>query len=283
MNLINKRGRFKIFPLFLLFLFSLNLLSQRIITLAPALTEIVFSLGMGNHIVGNTKFCDYPEEAKKIEKIGGFIDLNIEKVISLKPDIIILYKEHLKKLKFLKPKVNLVVVNHNTLDDIFNSIEIISKELNLEKKGSELIKKIKNELNQIRDLSKNKKRKRVLIIASRNPYDLKNMYIIGRKDYLNSLLEIAGGINVYSGSISYPSVSIENIISFSPDYILELSNVNPFNKKKNLFEYWKRYSFLKAVKNKKVFLIEKSYWLRPSVRIVKVCKEMYNILNDRNK
>jgi len=283
MNLINNRGRLKIFPLFFLFIFSINLLSQRIITLAPALTEIVFSLGMGNHIVGNTKFCDYPEEAKNIEKIGGLIDLNIEKLISLKPDIIILYKEHLKKLEFLKPKVKLVLVKHNTLDDIYSSIRIISNELNLEKKGSELIKKIKNELNRIRELSKNKKRKRVLIIASRNPYDLKNMYIIGRKDFLNSLLEIAGGINVYSGNIPYPSVSIENIISFSPDYILELSNMNPYNKKKNLFKFWERYSFLKAVKNKRVYFIKKLYWLRPSVRIVKVCKEMYNILNDRNK
>ena len=281
MTFLFRRGRFFIFP-FVLLVLSLNLFSQRIITLAPALTEIVFSLDLGDKIVGNTKFCDYPKRAKEIEKVGGLIDLNVEKIVSLKPDVIVMYKEHLNKLRFLKDRIKLVVVNHNSLKDIYDSIRIISKELNVKEKGEELINKIKIGLENIRKKTINKKKKRVLIIASRNPYDLKNMYIIGKSDFLNSLLEIAGGVNVYEGNIPYPSISIENLIGFSPDVIFELSNMNPYEKKRDLKNFWKKYDFLKAVKNNRVYFIDKLYWLRPSVRIVKVCKEMYNILNDRN-
>ena len=86
--------------LFLIIILQASIFSQRIITLAPGLTEIVFFLGKGKNIVGNTKFCDFPEEAKKIKKIGGYLDLSLEILIDLKPDIIILYPEHYNKIKY---------------------------------------------------------------------------------------------------------------------------------------------------------------------------------------
>ena len=202
---------------------NFNLQARRIITLAPALTEIVFALGDGEQLVGNTRFCDFPPEAKTIAKVGGLMDLNVEMIIDLKPDIVILYPESLDKIKILQNKIELLVVRHNTLDHITQSIISISRMLGKEKKATHLVSGIRETLHKIQNRARTYKKKRTLLIAGRNPDQLRNMTIIGKKDFLNTVLEIAGGVNAYSGNIDYPSISIESIFSMNPDHIIEFS------------------------------------------------------------
>ena len=266
--------------LILIIALSPTLSSKRIITLAPALTEIVFALGKGENIVGNTKFCDFPEKAKKIVKVGGLLDLNVERIINLKPDIIILYPESYENLKILKNRIKLLIVPHRTLVHLYKSILQVSKGLKVEEKGMLMVSNLKKKLKNIHNRTRKQQKIKTLLIAGRNPDQLSNMTIIGKKDFLNDILEIAGGINAYNGNIEYPNISIESIVSMNPGYIIEFSVFFQKINNKKVLALWKKYKIIKAVKHDRIKIINDPMWLRPGPRVDEIAQELYLLLKN---
>jgi iron complex transport system substrate-binding protein len=262
----------------ILILLPILLNGKRIVSLAPAVTEIIFALGKGAQIVGNTQFCDFPEEAKNIPKVGAKLDLNLEVLIEMEPDIIFLYPTYYGKIKILAGRSKLVVLDHRNLKGLFASIDIIAKELRVEERGKELSANIQNTFAEIREKTKNKKKVRTLLVAGRNIDQLRNMFIIGRKDFLNGILEIAGGVNVYRGSIDYPNISVESVVGMNPDFIIELSIYYQEIDQKKVLDLWGKYQIIKAVKNKNINVIKNNVWLRPGPRVGQVARKLYHML-----
>lgn len=271
----------RIYSLIIIFILStVYLQAERIVSLAPALTEIVYSLGKGDSLVANTNYCNYPPKAKYIKRVGGMLDINLEILVSVKPDLIILYSEMYEKIKFMKDKSRLVVVKHTDLKDIYDGIEIIAKALHVESKGRELIGSMKNELENLRKEAerKNAQKSKVLLIIGRNRDNLSNMYIIGAKDFLNELLGYAGGINAYTGNIDYPSVSIESIVSMNPRVIIELSAFNEGIDDKKILDQWKKFPFISAVKNNRIKIVRDSMWVIPGPRVPQIARQMFSFI-----
>lgn len=277
---MNKKIRFLFSVLAFWAVVCVPVYAERIVTLAPAITEIVFALGKGNDIVGSTSYCNYPEQAKKIPRIGGLIDVNLEILVSMKPDVIFLYPEYYEKVKIMEKRARMVVVKHTGLDDLFGAVEIIAKALDIEERGNALNTTIKQQLNRVRQKSslKGKKKVKTLLIIGRNPDKLTNMYIIGAKDFLNELLDAAGGVNAYTGDISYPSISIESVVAMNPDVIIELSAFNEGIKDEKVLDLWKKFPFISAVKKGKITIIKDSVWLIPGPRVPLVAEKMYGLL-----
>jgi iron complex transport system substrate-binding protein len=274
----------RIFIICILMLISIAvpLRGERIVTTAPALTEMVFALGKGNQLVGNTKFCNYPEEAKKITRVGGFIDVNLEILISLKPDVIILYPESREKLKIMEGKTKLVAVKHNSLQNVFDGIGAVSTALGVEQEGRKLLKRINDGLDRVRKKASGNEKKKVLIIIGRNPDKLANMFIIGRGDFLNGLLNIAGGVNAYGGDIDYPSISVESVVAMNPDVIIELSAFNEGINDEKVIGLWEKFSFISAVREKRIFIIKNDLWLIPGPRVAEIAEKMYELIFEKN-
>jgi iron complex transport system substrate-binding protein len=260
--------------LFFLLLFTEFAFSQRIVSLAPGLTEIVFALGKGENLVGVTNFCDYPPAARGIKKIGGFLDVNVETLVSLNPDMILMYPEHAEKLGPLRRKARFVKVRHNTLEDLFRSIFTIGRALHAEVEAMKLVDSIRGKLHSVSDRAKGQQKRRTIFIAGRNVAELKNMYIIGKKDFINDLLVIAGGINAYDGEINYPSISIESVIFFNPEFIFEISAQYEGISDENIFKLWKPYGMIQAVAKKQIKIIKNSFWLRPGPRVGSIAEEL---------
>lgn len=256
-----------------------GLRAERIITLAPAITEIVYALGKGDSLVGNTRFCDYPEAARTVAKVGGLMDLNVEQIILLEPDLVILYPESLGRLKMLQHRIRLLVVEHKTLDQILRSILTISRNLHCPKQGTALVADIRKTLDEIKSLRQGQKKQKTLLIAGRNPDALRNMTVIGRKDFLNEILEIAGGTNAYQGDIEFPSVSIESIFSMDPDYIIEFSVFFEKIDSRKILNLWSRFDTIKAVKNRRITIVVDPVWLRPGPRLGLVARKLHRLLN----
>lgn len=273
----------KVNVFFILIVLPVLLYAKRIVSLAPAITEIVFALGKGNQIVGNTQFCDFPEEAKKIPKVGGKLDLNLEVLIDMQPDVIFLYPSYYEKVKILKNRSKLIMVNHSNLKGLYDSIELISKELKVEQKGRVLLTNIKKTFAEVREKTKKKKKVRTLLIAGRNIDQLRNMYIIGKKDFLNDILEIAGGINAYTGGIDYPNVSVESVVSMNPDFIIELSVFYQQIDEKKVLDLWAKYNIINAVKNNKIRIIKDNVWLRPGPRVGQIARKLYHMFFRESK
>lgn len=247
--------------------------------MAPAITEIVFALGRGGTLVGVTQFCDYPPAARKIAKIGGFLDLNIEALLALAPEIVIAYPEQYDKVKIMEPRARVLVVKHQRLSDLFDSILLIGSVLRAETNAKNMVSGLKNKLAAIADSAGRRKKIRTLIVAGRNADELKNMYIVGKNDFLNELLEIAGGVNAYQGTVDYPSISMEGVIFLNPDFILEISAHYEGISDEKVFALWSPFKMLPAVRNRQIKIIKESFWLRPGSRVGLIAAELARLFH----
>lgn len=265
---------------FLLFFLAVSgLFSQRVVSLAPGLTEIVFAIDGGGNLVGVTKFCDYPQAAREIDKIGGFLDISMEALVALAPDIVLAYPEHADRLKSLPARVRVVTVRHDRLFELLRSIAEIGQALNREKEARRLQGAIRARLQRVARRVRGKRKVRTLCIAGRNADELKNMFIIGRNDFLNDLLEIAGGTNAYKGDIDYPNISLESVIALEPEFILEISSHYEGIAEKRIFALWQPLGMVPAVARRQVRVIKDPSWLRPGPRVGRVAEELATLLH----
>lgn len=177
----------------------------------------------------------------------------------------------------MEKRAKLVVVKHTNLGDVFEGINAISKNLAIESKGNELTADIKRQLEDIRKKTAVEKKVKCLLIIGRNPDTLSNMYIIGAGDFLNELMAVAGGRNAYEGNISYPGISVESIIAMNPDVIIELSAFNEGINEEKVLGLWDKFSFISAVKNKKITIIKDNLWLIPGPRVPRIAEKMYSL------
>ncbi|MCM8818291.1 MAG: helical backbone metal receptor [Candidatus Omnitrophica bacterium] len=239
----------KLFFLFLVFgfLYSENF-PKRIVSLSPAITEDIFILSQGDKIVGNTIYCTRPEKAKYIEKVGSVIDVNIEKIYSLKPDIVfatnLTNPKDVKKLKELG--INVVVFSYpenfkKLCDDFIEIGRLIGKE----KKAREIVERVKKELEEIKRQAQKRERPKVLVQVGAHP-----LWVAGKESFINDIIEFAGGINVIEKGGIY---SYEQIIKLNPDVIIiTLMGIDGEEEKKN----WKKYNMINAVKNDRILIMD---------------------------
>ncbi|MBP7795445.1 MAG: ABC transporter substrate-binding protein [Elusimicrobiales bacterium] len=258
--------------LFMFFVFFTPLLyCARIISLLPSYTEIIFSLGSGGELVGVTNYCNYPDEAKKIERVGDYLAPNVEKIYLLKPDIIFIGGWKNSFIKDInKLHTNTVVIPDETsIDDIYRSIRVIGKYLGKENEANELIGKMKKELAEIKE----KSYKKVYVEVDDGGWTS------GENSFISDVISKAGGINVFNDiKTSYFKADWEEVIKRNPDVVILLNT-----SKKSFLKRPMAYK-ISAVKNKSVYMLkseERDMLSRPSPRIVGLIKKLNDIFNKK--
>ena len=247
----------------------------RIISLAPATTEILFALGLDDEIVGVSSFCDYPKKAQTKEKVGSFSQVNIEKVLFLKPDIIFCtgleQAPVVKKLRKLNLKV--YVSDPADITGLFESIRDIGKLTRKEKEAYALIGKMKTVLEEINTKVKripSKDRPKVFVEIWHDP-----LMTAAKGSFIDELITLAGGINIAQDIMrAYSYFSPEQVIKRNPDVIIftYMSQEQPLKILKARLG-WKEIS---AVKKNRVFGdIEPDILLRPGPRLIEGLKEIH--------
>lgn len=251
-----------------------TLASERVISLAPNITEILFALDLKDKIVGVTTFCDYPKDALKKEKIGGMTNPNLEKIVSLAPDIVILTSDGNEKVikeKLNKLKIDTYTFKARTIYDLPDAIKDMAKVLNAEENGKKLSEKIKKELKETKNKNILKNNKSIFIIWP-SP-----LITAGKDTTIDSVLTHIGLENISSNTIgSYPKFSIEEIIKLNPDYIF--LGAGHINIKELSGDILKKLRTTNAVKNNNVFFPTDKI-LRLSPRITGAVKEMKGFIN----
>jgi iron complex transport system substrate-binding protein len=200
---------------------SIKGIPQRIISLAPSNTEILFALGLGDKVVGVTEYCDYPPEALDKEKIGGFSTPDIEKVIALQPNLILAGSIHAKEVVPALEERGLAVfvLAPENLEGILKDIEVVGKITGKEKEAFELITQLEERIEEITDKTESLKpqeRPRVFFITWHDP--LKSM---GSKSLPNELIEKAGGVNIFQDVEERNfEVEFETVVYRDPEVII---------------------------------------------------------------
>lgn len=212
---------------FIGFSFSLNgkavnvVSKDRIISLAPAITEIIFTLDEKANVIGVTRFCDKPLKAKLIKKIGGFIDPQLETIVTLKPTVVIgadipSHQQVLQQLA--KLKVATLFISNNKITDIKKSTISVGKILHLEKRAEQLVEKFNHDLLSVKNLIKCPDSTKILLAISSKPF-----IVAGTKTYPNEVLNLIGVQSTEINSSSdWPIWSEEIMLKNAPRAIIAI-------------------------------------------------------------
>jgi iron complex transport system substrate-binding protein len=234
-------------------------------------------MGLGNRIVGVTNFCDYPDEAKKKQKIGGMSNPSLEAVISLKPDIVVLTydgnpKEFEERLRSLKIKT--FVFKARRLLELSQGIREMGIALEVKEKAEILAKEIEMAINKFRVIRSSNQKKKVLFIIWPEP-----LIVAGPGTAIDDAITVLGYENIASkAKASYPKYSLEEIIHQSPDVII--TGKGHTNMKEISSTLLKRLKNVPAVKNKRVFYVSDSLY-RLGPRVIKGIEEIADCLTKR--
>jgi iron complex transport system substrate-binding protein len=199
---------------------KIDKLPQRIISLAPSNTEILYSLGLGDRVVAVTSYDNYPPEVKQKPNIGGFSDPNIEKIVSLSPDLVVAAPIHEKQvIPELEAKgITVLALAPKTLDDVMSAISLVGNATGTSSKASEVVSGMQKRIKAITDktdkLAAGQKPK-VLYIVWHDP-----LMASGAETFHDELIRKAGGVNMIQDASGYPTISLETVINDNPDIIL---------------------------------------------------------------
>ena len=259
---------------------------KRIISMAPSITETLFALGLGDQVVGVSRFCTYPPEVKTKPKVGGLFDPNLEAILSLRPDRIILLKgegnasESLKRLD-----IPCVKVDHRSIDGILDSFDQLGQLGGVTRRAAELRGEIESRLEKVRRRTADRPVRSVLVCISRDlgAGRLESVYLAGDSPFFNSVLKAAGGVNPLADStVAFPVVSLEGIMKIDPEVILDLTSWDQGKGKptgETLVQDWNQIEGLRAVKTGNVFSITDDYATIPGPRFILLVEAIADILD----
>jgi len=247
----------------------------RIISLAPGNTEILFSLGLDEEIIGVTDYCDWPEKAKTKEKIGGFATPNIEKIVSLGPDIVLATGGVQEKavLALEELGIKAFVLEAETIDDLLARIKDVGKLLGKSEEAENLVNSLKKRI----EAAKNKigkipeaQRPKVFIEVWSDP-----LMTTGKESFVHNVVELAGGKNIFEIKGKFQTINAEAVIEANPEVILV-----SIHGETNIDELYKRpgWQMIKAVKQKRVYQVNPDAISRPGPRLVDALEEVAKIL-----
>ncbi len=244
---------------------------QRIISLAPSNTEILFALGLGPKVVAVDDFSDYPAEAKVLLKIGGSSGkYNFEQIVALKPDLVLAAEitppDAIKKLEDLKLTVAVISVTKTSFDSILNDIALVGQMTGQVKQATSLTSAMQQKIDAIKArVATAKTQPRVYWELDAS--DPAKPFTVGPGNFVNDLITQAGGVNVFgTASKPYPQISIEQVVTANPDVII-LSDVAYGITVDSVFKRsgWEN---IAAVQSKQVLPIDGNLTNRPGPRIV---------------
>ena len=250
---------------------------KKIISLSPNVTEILFKLGLDNEIIGVTKECNFPADTAKKTRVGDYVNINMELLVSLAPDLIIISAEgdargQTENMERLSLPV--YAVKTKGLADLIKTIKDIGAVTGKEEEGRALAKTVEDEVAFIKNSLKDVKRKSVFCAVGVAP-----LIGAGPKTLIGDVIKTCGGDNIIDENApDYPMINIEELYVKEPDVIL-LSSMGSEVVKASDNSELKLFSNLKAAKNGALFIVNADILCRPSYRIVDalrdIAKKMY--------
>ncbi len=194
---------------------------ERIVSLSPNNTEILFALGLENKIVGVTNYCDYPQEAKNKENIGGFSTPSVEKIVALMPDLVLaddIHKDIINE-QMQSLGLTIVVISPESINGILDSIRLVGQITESTGAAEKLILDMEHRINKITDKTKNlsdSQKTKVFFVIWIDP-----LMTFGPNTYGNEIIQLVGGVNIaVDATTEYPIYNMEVLVERNPDVII---------------------------------------------------------------
>lgn len=241
---------------------------EKIVSLAPSNTEILFALGLGDKVVGNTTYCDYPEEAKSVEKIGGFSDPSLEKIVSLEPDLLLGTSMHKKFVSDIEGlNLTLVLINSTDIAGVMEDVKMIGNITgasdaadNVVAQAQAKVDSVENALKGIADSDK----VQVFYLMWDDP-----IMTVGPNTLISDVITHAGGVNIAADADQdYPTYSLEVLVTKDPDAIVYTKMGSGTGLDPETIKSKTGWESIAAVRNDRLYSIDDNLMSRPGPRIV---------------
>jgi cobalamin transport system substrate-binding protein len=251
---------------------DLQVRPTRIISLVPATTEMLFVMGAGNRIAGVSDYDRFPPEVAKLPKVGGLIDPNVERVISLKPDLVIVYDTQTDlKQQLERARIPMFRYVHRGLPDITETMRLLGDRIGAKDAANAAAARIEAQLAAIKARVAGRPRPSTLLVFGRDAGALRHIDASGGYGFLHDVLELAGGTDVL-GDLKRQSVDVstEMILRRAPEAIIELHYGESLKTERIEDErkVWNALPSVPAVKNNRVYLLRGDEFVVPGPRIV---------------
>jgi iron complex transport system substrate-binding protein len=199
----------------------------RLVTMAPSLTETVFALGLGERVVGVTRFCKHPAEAVGKAKVGGFFDPDYEAVAKLAPDLVLLLPDHAEhRVNLEELGLTTLTIPQRTVPEILESVRTIGHVCGVAAEGERLADSLTQRVEAVERRTAGIPQPGVLVTVGRNMGTgrIEDVFVAGRGTFYDELLRSAGGMNVYDGRLLlYPTLTTEGVLRVNPQVVVELA------------------------------------------------------------
>lgn len=239
---------------------------QRVVSLAPSITEIVCAIGRKECLKGVTVFSDYPEEITHLPKVGSYIRLDLERIISLKPDICFAVKDGNPKEtvdRIEQLGVPVYAVNPVGLTSVMEAMTEIGTILNASEEALAVSTEMQLRINHVKTFSSGVKNRPGVFFQ----IGIAPIVAVGTGTFLHELIELAGGVNLTAGPTAYPRYSKEQVLALNPDIIIITSMARG-----EIFESvqkeWNSWPHMSAVKKNRVHIVDSDTLDRPTPRMV---------------
>jgi iron complex transport system substrate-binding protein len=230
---------------------------SRIVSLVPNLTDVLLAIGARPQLVAVSTYDDQPE-IKDLPRVGALLDPDVERIISLRPDLVLVYGSQQDLMTQLtRAQIPVFGYRHGGLAHVTETIRTLGARVGRESQADALAASIERRISDIRRRTAGSPKPRTLLVFGREPGALRGIYVSGGRGFLHDMLEAAGGDNVYADVQSESvQVSSEMILARAPEAIIEIRSLptSPAAERKDV-ESWKPLSAVPAVRNRRVYLL----------------------------
>ncbi len=247
---------------------------QRIVSLAPSVTETLFALGVGDRLVGVTTYCDYPPQARLVPKIGSFVSPSVEAVLAKQPDLVVgvreTDREKIKRMERMGLRV--VVISVASLKETFRSIHSLAGIVGREEAGEKLLSQLQGQIDRIRARIAGAKRRRVLMLVGQRP-----MVAVGKGTFIDELLTLAGGENIAGAAPQpWPHLPMDYVVAKAPQVIIE---GGMGSEREAPGKNWADLGSIPAVRDGRIYSYASDKILRPGPRVGEALEEIARLIH----
>lgn len=252
---------------------------RRIVSLTPSSTENLFAIGTGHLVVGVCSACDYPQRVKKLPQVGDFMKPSLERIVALKPDLIVISSSTVSKTIAddlqAKTKKPVFVLRPETVDEVLNGLLLLGEVTSRKKAAQRLVKSLKQRLEAVAQKVKSKPRPKVVMEVAPPPA----MMVVGSGNFIDDAIRLAGGENAFGDARQpFPTISLEMLALKDADvYLLP----HPHGGDDKLSEVKRRSGFanLRFVRSGRVYTFDPDLLFRPTPRLVDGIERLAKLLH----
>lgn len=253
---------------------------QRVVSLAPSITEIVYALGLGDRLVGDTDYCDYPPEAKRKPHVGAVLNPSLEKIVALKPDLVLGTAEANRREtadQLERLGIPLYGLTAHTLEETLDSIVDLGKVLGREEASRGLVARLRARIDAVERQVSGQARPKVLFVVWYRP-----LITAGPRTFIADVIARAGGVSISNDLRGeWPRLSLEEVLRRHPDVIL-FPRTESFSPGLDEFQRLPGWKDLRAVRDRRLFFVSEAV-MHPSPRLVDALEEVAGILHPAEK